>query len=439
MRSNLLISTIVTAGTLLGAGPAAAQVTAQQGLSETSLVAGKTTAFRVVTDPSTSAATNQIETMIVRPDGSRLSTAWSNSQFLSLQNASGKPSLLIRVPGIDLPWVGSYSLEARLADAQAHVLATYSLEFQLLPTKDLHLIVTYLFKGTGSDAFAPTATWDADVQRSMNRLGSMFPVRDGVQNSLNGAVPGGLRYLIGTPCDGYIAGYYDCVYKQTRSINAAAGDHINVSVEFRPGIFTPVCREVPCGPGGNSGRPPAPYSDLPRASCVSGNFRGIEMTAACIGQEVGHNFGLEPSSSPHFQDPQDPGHSKDPFIPDPDAFDFINNRVYVRVGDTMNNLAGGAFQGVDAIMFNAFDWEYLRQQIAKLPNSGPTVADRFMTDVAPAVSAAGNNVYFFARRVDGRVFYNLAALGQAGQGWREMEGNGRTQTAPSAGAVGAQV
>src|SRR5262249_11315348 len=133
-------------------------------------------------------------------------------------------------------------------------------------------------------------------------------------------------------------------------------------------------------------------------------------------------------------------HSKDPLIADPDAFDFINNRAFTaRVGDTMNNLAGGAFQGVDAIMYNAFDWEYLRKQAVGLGNSGPTLPDHFMTDVTPGVSAAGKNVYFFARRVDGRIYFNLAASGKAGQGWKEIDGNGRTSAGPSAAAVGTHV
>jgi hypothetical protein len=104
---------------------------------------------------------------------------------------------------------------------------------------------------------------------------------------------------------------------------------------------------------------------------VTGLWQGIEMTAGGIAQEIGHNFGLEPAGSPHFQDPQDPGHSKDPFIVDSYAFDFVNQRHYSRpIGDTMNNTGGGAFQGIDSVLFNAYDWEYLREGIGQLPSTG---------------------------------------------------------------------
>jgi hypothetical protein len=63
----------------------------------------------------------------------------------------------------------------------------------------------------------------------------------------------------------------------------------------------------------------------------------------------------------------------------------------------------------------------------------------FSTDVAPAVAGVGNNVYFFAKSLDGRIFYNRAVLGQGGVGWTEMEGGGRTDAAPAAGAIGTHV
>src|SRR5207253_473401 len=75
----------------------------------------------------------------------------------------------------------------------------------------------------------------------------------------------------------------------------------------------------------------------------------------------------------------------------------------------------------------------------KLPSTGPTAPTHFSTDVAPSVAGVGNSVYFFAKRLDGRIFYNRAQLGQAGVGWTEMEGDGRTDAAPAAGAVGSHV
>jgi hypothetical protein len=61
------------------------------------------------------------------------------------------------------------------------------------------------------------------------------------------------------------------------------------------------------------------------------------------------------------------------------------------------------------------------------------------TDAAMAVAGVGNSVYFFARGLDGRIYYNRAVLGEAGQGWLEMDGDGRTAAAPAAGAVGTHV
>ena len=133
-----------------------------------------------------------------------------------------------------------------------------------------------------------------------------------------------------------------------------------------PGPYDP-------NPGGNSSRPAAPFGELRRAACVSGTWQGIRMTAGCFAQELGHNFGLEPAGSPHFQDPTDPGHSKDAIILDPFAFDFVLQRHYTApIGDTMNNMGGGAFKGADAILFNAYDWEFMRKQFVSKPGgTGP--------------------------------------------------------------------
>jgi hypothetical protein len=64
---------------------------------------------------------------------------------------------------------------------------------------------------------------------------------------------------------------------------------------------------------------------------------------------------------------------------------------------------------------------------------------KFITVASPAITGVGNSVYFFAQRPDQRIFYNRAVLGQAGQGWSEVEGEGRTDAAPSAGAVATHV
>src|SRR5438552_18949199 len=59
-----------------------------------------------------------------------------------------------------------------------------------------------------------------------------------------------------------------------------------------------------------------------------------------------------------------------------------------------------------------------------------------LTDVAPAAAAAGDYVFFFAKSIDGRIFYNRAKLGQGLEGWVEVGGGGRTNASPAAAAVG---
>ena len=331
-----------------------------QGITGYTLVAGKQCLFRLFLDAQ---QLTQVDTVTFRASSPGLNqpdaTFTSQSQLIVETGTPNGPSVGLIIPGFAFPKAGNYSVTLSAQNAVSAVLQHTSFDLTFQPTKDLRLLVTFLFH---EGVFAPTTTWYTDIERSMLRLGSMFPVRDGVQNSLNGDTSNGLRYLIDNPCDGYTSGYYDCVYGQTRQMNASIGDHIDVTVEFRPGLYYPDWN--PPGdpaPGGNSGRPPAPYSDLRRASCVAGRWQGLEMTAGCVAQEIGHNFGLEPPTSPHYQDPNDPGHSKDPFITDPYAYDFVNLRLYNRpIGDTMNNTGGGAWQGADAVAFNTYDWEYLR-------------------------------------------------------------------------------
>src|SRR5439155_21745290 len=71
-----------------------------------------------------------------------------------------------------------------------------------------------------------------------------------------------------------------------------------------------------------------------------------------------------------------------------------------------------------------------------LPSTCPAKPTHFTTDVAPGVAGVGNTVFFLAKRSDGRIYYNQAVLGQAGAGWSEIDGDGRTDAAPAGGAVG---
>jgi len=107
--------------------------------------------------------------------------------------------------------------------------------------------------------------------------------------------------------------------------------------------------------------------------------------------------------------PRDPIHSKDPQIYDLDAVDFLRNRPYGDLGDTTSNYStNGAFLGADAVMFNAFDWDDLQQQMLNGTSTGPGLSIHFMTPTSPALAGVGNTRYVFSRRQDGRIYYNRA-------------------------------
>jgi len=124
-------------------------ILALQGLRSNTLVAGKITALRVFTDELTYSAANRIETTIFRPDGSRLLKSWPHADFVAIPNSSQGRSLVVRVPGADLPWIGGYHFEVSVLDVQGALLASYSLDqAQLLPTKDLLVGIDRLWAGS---------------------------------------------------------------------------------------------------------------------------------------------------------------------------------------------------------------------------------------------------------------------------------------------------
>lgn len=60
----------------------------------------------------------------------------------------------------------------------------------------------------------------------------------------------------------------------------------------------------------------------------------------------------------------------------------------------------------------------------------------FITDVAPGGATVANVVFNFAKDIDGRICVNQAEFGHAFTGWFEAQGDGRTDAAPAAAAVG---
>jgi len=186
-----------------------------QGVVGNTLVAGKKILYRLFGDPNILA---QIDHMIWSIDQSGQSVfnyLVPSDQLIADPNPPNGPSVGAILPGPLFPKSGPYNLSVYLRNA-AHEILLESLlgPISFYPTKDLRFSVV-MMKHEG--VFAPTQEWFDDADRSMLRLGAMYPVRDGVQNSLNGDVSSGLRYSIGNSCDGWTNTYYDCVYGQTRT------------------------------------------------------------------------------------------------------------------------------------------------------------------------------------------------------------------------------
>ncbi len=359
------------------------QVLVTQGLAGNTLVEGKATLFRVFLPasmlPQVTSIKADVDAGMLTPVG--LVGPLVSRELIAMGpglRAEGSaplgPSVGMVVPGTFLPSSGA-QVTLTLRDASDHTLMESVIPpLGLKPTKDVNILVVYTVH---PGVFTNDATWDADVEQSLRRLAAMLPVRDGAAKGFGAANRNGIHYRIGTACDGWKDTYAACVYDQTRALDKqlAPNDAIDLTIEFRPGLYAPTWN--PPGdpnPGGNSARPAAPYGDLRRAACVSGEWNGTQMTAPCFAQELGHNFGLEPATSPHYQDPADPGHSKDPQIVDPYAFDFVRDRPYPgAVGDTMSNASNGSWSGADAVLYNAYDFEYLRNQFAAKPaGTGPS-------------------------------------------------------------------
>jgi hypothetical protein len=228
-------------------------------------------------------------------------------------------------------------------------------------------------------------SWLVDMFRSLERLSAMLPVRDGLKLGLTHE-DAGLGFVFGENLDAWPAvcpsgSAPPCTQgemrerslAETNAINAAGtAERVDATVIWRPRDFL-----FPA-PGGESVGGRALFYDSPPgtglAGLVGGNFRGKEWTGPIMAQEIGHLFGLEPRDSPHFEDPLDGLHSKDPAHSDPFAFDFYLLKPYQPplggyLGDVMNNMGGGVAQGRDMVLYNAFDWEHLRQKFVTMPGA----------------------------------------------------------------------
>jgi hypothetical protein len=341
-----------------------------QGVTYIRLFADKHILLGLALTDAEASNVGQLSFTIRYPGGSTSEGTVTSSDLLRL---FGELSAF-ELPGTQFPWAGTYGVTLMARSANSRIVATSGpMALTFHPTKDVRLLVSLIVK-PGRPGLEANSTWYSELEAGLRRLNAMLPIRDGVA-ALNADTHSGLRYTT-IECNGFAPpGFYPkCTYGRTRAINATSGDHIDVTVEWRPGLYSGP-NQTDDHPGGNSGRMGPPYSDLRRASCVSGVYRQVSMDGSCIAQEVGHNFGLEPATSPHYQDPGDPGHSKDPSLGDRYAYDFEAHRPLPLgpdgiVGDVMNNNGGGANEGQDSAAFNAFDFNYLLDQFQSLPSTG---------------------------------------------------------------------
>jgi hypothetical protein len=308
------------------------------------------------------------------------------------------PSVSVILTGDVFPYDSStsitYDVEFHLLGESTFYVTHFKipdLEFQM--SGRLRLLIHNLV-GTApwGTKVEPNFGWLIDMFRSLERFSAMLPVRDGVSFGLNNQ-KAGLCFIYGGNIDTWPqvcpsgnlppctpSEMVELNLQETNQINSSGGSQrVDATVSWRPRDAT---KFPPPGGEGNGGR--AFFLNSPPgkglALVVGGQDNmGKEQTASIMAQEVGHLFGLEPRTSPHFEDPLDPNHSKDPRHFDPFAFDFYLLRPYLPfippngfVGDVMNGLGGGVWQGRDMVLYNAFDWEHLRQKFMKLPDAPRT-------------------------------------------------------------------
>jgi hypothetical protein len=241
------------------------------------------------------------------------------------------------------------------------------------------------------------ASWLFDIFESLTRFAAMLPIRDGIWHGLtNPPANKGLAWGIGTPIDAWPAvcpsgatpsipdkeypNFLKCpdgemwefCLKEARELNAR-GKRVDTTVTYRPrDVLKPPSGE---SPGGNASADAA--RDFRLANVVGGLNNGFETTASIMAQEVGHNFGCESGFSPHSDGNW---HSKDPDILEPaasTAFDFVLLRPYLGVplgpvADVMGSYWG---RGKDLVLFNAYDWEYLRVKLLTAAGIAPEIKD----------------------------------------------------------------
>jgi hypothetical protein len=276
---------------------------------------------------------------------------------------------------------GGYSVEFDVYGASPSMSHFALKDMVFLPSGRLRLLIhNVIGMSPWSTKIESNITWLFEMFKGLERLSAMMPVRDGIKLGLT-HTDAGICFTYGEELDAWPAicpsgsappctpgEIFDRNMRETREINASGtAERVDATVVWRPRDLA-----FPSPGGEGMGGRAISYNSPPGtglAGVVGGNKNGKEFTGALLGQEIGHLFGLEPPDSPHFDDPMNPRHSKDPVLNDPFAFDFYHLKPYrptgtAFLGDVMST---AVWQGSDMTLYNAFDWEHLRQKFVKLP------------------------------------------------------------------------
>jgi hypothetical protein len=315
--------------------------------------------LRLVTAPWPASGASAVRVVVVRPDGSVLSRSWSGSQLVTVGSGTASESIAVSIPGNQLPDIGTYYFRATILTAVGSVAAEYRIDaVQLLPTKDLRMMVSRVWSGTGPAAKPGEVQAAVDA---MQRLAAVYPIRDGI-STLDGDYNAGLRYNFddnpqGPPNqDGNLGASWDPF-----KMPSPGKDSLDRALAYR-------FPDVGEGVGAST---QATYNGwLPWSLIV---WQAPIPQVFC--HETGHNTGLEPPTSPHFDPTGQASHSRDLTIAASDAADGFDSQFAqpfpVPTYDIMFPTGPSPGYRLDEVALNSWDWEFVRNQLLKSSSTGP--------------------------------------------------------------------
>ena len=243
-------------------------------------------------------------------------------------------------PGSQLPHIGTYTFDASFY-RNGILVGTLSLGQRMFhATKDLRLLI-------GVNTWPmPVEAWNT-LFNMLLRMHRNFPLRAGI-GPIDGDQSLGLRYFIDpVPYDTDWPGWGP-VRAKLAEFNAQQAAHGKPDrADKIMSVRTQQSGEVPLGGVGEM------------LGTVSGvilnvNPPGDSYFATIISQELGHNFGL--------------GHSVNPEIDAPSAFDLLNRKTISNPQSIMYNPVGGN----DRCLFLPEDWKTIREGLLTLESTGPS-------------------------------------------------------------------